>query len=205
MTENSMTPTMEGRNILLAGVGGQGTLVASEIVARAAVYAGCDVKKSEIHGASQRGGPVVSHVRFAAEVFSPLTPAGEVDILVGLESLETLRWAHYVRPGGFIVLNREEIPPVQFGEEFTPYPSGIEAFLQSKGFEVVSVDAPAIAREIGNSKVVNVALLGAASCRLGFAEEIWRRVFTDHFPAKIREINIRAFAEGKKAAESVLA
>lgn len=188
------------KNILFAGVGGQGTLVASEIVARAAVYAGFDVKKSEIHGASQRGGPVVSHVRFANEVHSPLTPAGEVDILIGLEQLETLRWAHYVKPGGFIVLNTEEIPPAQFGDQFVAYPDGIEAFLRSKGFEVVAVDAPSIAKEIGNAKVVNVALLGAASLQLGIADDIWLKVFEDHFPAKIRDVNVRAFVKGKNAA-----
>ena len=195
---------LEHKNILFAGVGGQGTLVASEIVARAAVYAGFDVKKSELHGASQRGGPVVSHVRFADEIHSPLAPAGEVDILIGMEQLETLRWAHYLRPNGFIVLNREVIPPAQFGEEFTPYPQGIEDFLQSKGFEVVGVDASGIAKEIGNAKVINVALLGAASMRIGIADDVWLKVFEDHFPAKIRDANVRAFVKGKNAAAEVL-
>jgi len=196
-----MKQDIQGKNILLAGVGGQGTLVASEITARAAVYAGFDVKKSEIHGASQRGGPVVSHVRFSREVQSPLTPAGEVDVLIGLEQLEALRWAHYVRGNGFIVLNTEMIPPAQFGEEFIAYAQDIEGFLISKGFEVAAIDAGSIARELGNSKVINVALLGAASLRLGFADEIWHSIFTDHFPAKIRDINIRAFAMGKDAAK----
>ena len=199
-----MSMTEQGKNLLLSGVGGQGTLVASEIVARAAVYAGFDVKKSEIHGASQRGGPVVSHVRFSSEVHSPLTPAGEVDVLIGLEQLETLRWAHYVRQGGYIVMNTEKVPPAQFGTEYVPYAEGIDTFLQSKGFEVVPVDAGSIARELGNSKVINVALLGAASLRLGFEESVWERVFTDHFPAKIRDVNITAFARGKEAAASVL-
>lgn len=194
----------QGKNILFSGVGGQGTLVASEIVARAAVYAGFDVKKSEIHGASQRGGPVVSHVRFSDEVHSPLTPAGEVDILIGLEQLETLRWAHYVHGGGFIVMNKEEIPPAQFGEDFVPYPEGIEAFLTTKGFEVVAIDAPAIAKELGNLKVVNVVLLGAASLRTGIADDIWLKVFEDHFPPKIRDVNVRAFVKGKNAAAEVL-
>lgn len=196
--------TSSNKNILFAGVGGQGTLVASEIVARAAVYAGFDVKKSEIHGASQRGGPVVSHVRFADEVHSPLTPAGEVDILIGLEQLETLRWAHYVRSGGFIVLSKEAIPPAQFGDTFVPYPEDIETFLSSKGFEVVAIDAPAIAKEIGNVKVVNVALLGAASTHIGITDDIWLKVFEDHFPAKIRDVNVRAFIKGKNAAAEVL-
>lgn len=194
-----------GKNLLLAGVGGQGTLVASEIVARAAVYAGFDVKKSEIHGASQRGGPVVSHVRYSDEVHSPLTPAGEVDIIIGLEQLETLRWAHYVRPGGFVVMNTEKVPPAQFGADYVPYADGIDSFLIRKGFEVAPVDATAIALELGNSKVINVALLGAASLRLGFADEVWQKVFTDHFPLKIRDVNIRAFAKGKEAAHSILA
>lgn len=192
--------TSHGKNLLFAGVGGQGTLVASEIAARAAVYAGFDVKKSEIHGASQRGGPVVSHVRYAEKVHSPLTPAGEVDILIGMEQLEVLRWAHYVAPGGFIVVNKYEIPPAQFGETFIPYPEEVDVFLVSKGYEVAMVDANAIAREIGNPKVLNVVLLGAASHRLGIDDAVWMQVFEDHFPLKIREANIRAFVRGKAEA-----
>lgn len=196
--------TSPNKNLLFAGVGGQGTLVASEIAARAAVYAGFDVKKSEIHGASQRGGPVVSHVRFAEEVHSPLTPAGEVDILIGLEQLEALRWAHYVHPGGLIVINKDVIPPAQFGDEFIPYPESVDLFLESKGFEIVMLDATGIASDIGNSKVINVALLGAASVRIGLNDDVWQHVFEDHFPLKIREVNIKAFAKGKEYATGIL-
>jgi indolepyruvate ferredoxin oxidoreductase beta subunit len=131
-----MNNTHPGKNLLFAGVGGQGILLVSELAARAAIHAGFDVKKTEVHGAAQRGGSVVSHVRFAQKVFSPLSPAGEVDILLALEKLEGLRWAHYVRDGGLIILNDEIRVPARLSDKPVEYPKDTEEFLTSKGFRV---------------------------------------------------------------------
>jgi indolepyruvate ferredoxin oxidoreductase beta subunit len=140
-------------NILFCGVGGQGILLASEIAARAAVRAGFDVKKTEVHGVAQRGGSVVSHVRFSEKVYSPLTPAGMVDILIALEQLEGLRWAHYVKKQGEILMNRLKIPPAQSTKKIIPYPENVEEFLKSKGYLVHLINDRDMANGLGNPKV----------------------------------------------------
>lgn len=187
------------RNILFAGVGGQGVLLASELTARAAVTAGLDAKKTEVHGAAQRGGSVVSHVRFASRVYSPLCSAGDVDILLALEKLEGLRWAHYVRPGGLIVLNREERVPAQITEHAVNYPRGIDEFLTAKGFRVVVIDATDIAVDIGNFRAANSVLLGAVADQTGLAAEHWYAAMEDFLGAKILDLNKRAFEAGRSA------
>lgn len=192
-----MTKT-PGRNVLFAGVGGQGVLLASEVTARTAIHAGFDAKKTEVHGAAQRGGSVVSHVRFAAKVYSPLCSSGEVDILLALEKLEGLRWAHYVRPGGMIVLNREERMPAQLNEKAVSYPANIEAFLSGKGFEVTVVDATEIANSVGNYRVANSVLLGAIAEHTGLADDHWQAVMRDTLNPKILGLNLRAFELGRR-------
>jgi len=168
--------TAQGKNILFAGVGGQGILLVAELTARAAIDAGYDAKKTEVHGAAQRGGSVVSHVRFFQKVYSPLIPIGEVDILLALEKLEGLRWAHYVRPGGSIILNNEERIPARLDSKPIEYPKNIEHFLKEKGFIVQTIDATSIATALGNYRAANTVLLGAMAEHSGIADSHWHQV-----------------------------
>jgi len=189
----------KGMNILFAGVGGQGVLLLSELVAQTAIEAGFDAKKTEVHGAAQRGGSVTSHVRFSEKVYSPLAPSGEVDLLVGLEKLEGLRWAHYLKEKGEIVLNQVVIQPAQFSEKPLPYPRDIEAFLRGRGYSLHLVDATAIAKKLGNIRVANVVILGALSRLTGLIDEsLWSETIREILPAKFLEINLRAFQAGRE-------
>lgn len=196
-----MNNDLSGKNLLFAGVGGQGILLVSELAARAAIHAGFDAKKTEVHGAAQRGGSVVSHVRFAHKVYSPLAPAGEVDILLGLEKLEGLRWAHYVRDGGLIVLNDEIRVPARLSETPVAYPQNIEQFLTGKGYRVVCFDANAVATALGNYRAANTVLLGAIAEETGIGEEHWRTVMKESLNPKILDLNIIAFEKGRELAK----
>lgn len=190
----------KGLNILFSGVGGQGVLLISELVARTAMHAGFDVKKTEVHGAAQRGGSVVSHVRFAERVYSPLIPAGEADILVSLEKLEGLRWAHYLRPGGLVVLNTEERHPAALDANPVEYPKDIEKFLTKKGLVVRSIDARATAVELGNYRAANTVLLGAMLIDTGIPVEEWRQVMSGSLPKKFLDLNLAALHRGMEMA-----
>src|SRR4030067_333469 len=139
-----------GKNLLFAGVGGQGILLTAELAARAALHADFDSNKTQLRGAAQRGGSVVSRVRFSERVYSPLTPAGEVDILLAMEKLEGLRWAHYVRDGGTILLNSEQRMPAAMDSKGVNYPANIDSFLSSKGYSVTVIEATDIATCLGN-------------------------------------------------------
>jgi len=190
-----------GKNILFAGVGGQGVLLVAELAARAAIHGGFDAKKTEVHGAAQRGGSVVSHVRFSSNVYSPLIPAGEVDILLALEKLEGLRWAHFVRPGGLIVLNEEERVPAQLNANPVDYPKQIDSFLAEKGFQTVLIKATELATSLGNYRTANTILLGAIADATGISLDSWNAVLTQNLPPKILEINHRAFEKGLELAQ----
>ena len=190
--------TVQGKNILFAGVGGQGILLVSELTARAAINAGYDAKKTEVHGAAQRGGSVVSHVRFSQKVYSPLIPIGEVDILLALEKLEGLRWAHYVRPGGSIILNNEERIPARLDSKPIEYPKNIEQFLRDKGFVVQTIDATAVATMLGNYRAANTVLLGAMAEHSGIADAHWHQVMNESLNPKILDLNLKAFQKGKE-------
>lgn len=187
-----------GKNLLFAGVGGQGILLVSELAARAAIHAGFDAKKTEVHGAAQRGGSVVSHVRFGPKVYSPLSPAGEVDILLSLEQLEGLRWAHYVREGGLIVLNDEIRVPARLTDKPVQYPENIVEFLTAKGYRVVIINANSVATELGNYRAANIVLLGAVADHTGIADEHWEAVMKESLNPKILELNLKAFEKGKE-------
>jgi indolepyruvate ferredoxin oxidoreductase beta subunit len=193
----------KGRNILFSGVGGQGILLISELVARTAIRAGFDVKKTEVHGAAQRGGSVVSHVRYAAKVYSPLIPAGEADILVSLEKLEGLRWAHYVRPGGMITLNAEERMPASIDGKPVEYPKEISKFLAGKGFKVKCIDAEAIAVELGNYRAANIVLLGTIAGETGIPKDAWAETMKATIPSRFIDLNLAAFERGIDAAGPV--
>jgi len=185
-------------NILLVGVGGQGILLASEILAEAAMLAGFDVKKSEIHGMSQRGGSVVSHVRYGTEVFSPIVPEGEGDILFGFELMETARSLPLLKPGGTVVANDLQISPpsVLMGQE--SYPAGLAERIKSQFADFLLVDGQYLATEAGNVKAANTVLLGAVSRRLSIPEEQWLQALEKMVPRKAVDVNKKAFLMGRE-------
>jgi indolepyruvate ferredoxin oxidoreductase beta subunit len=188
-------------DVLLAGVGGQGVLLASETLALAALAQGLEAKQSEVHGVAQRGG-VVSHVRFGQRVHSPLIRCGELDILYACERLEALRYAHYLKPGGAIFMDDRAIKPIQLpGQGETPYPEGVADFLRGKGYEVQVIAALEAAMELGDKRCANVVLLGALSLHTKLEDDSWRQAIEERFPARAVELNIKAFSEGKRLAE----
>ncbi len=182
------------RNILMVGVGGQGIILASDILAAAALEAGFDAKKSEIHGMSQRGGSVSSHVRFGGTVHSPVIEEGGADVLLSLELMETLRWISYANSGtGFIVLS-EKITPANA----TEYPAGIEEEIRSLAPGARFIDPARLVETIGDKKYVNVALCGALAGTLDLPEPAWRRAVEAHVPRGTAEANWRAFIAGRE-------
>lgn len=184
-------------NILLVGVGGQGILLASEILSETFMLAGYDVKKSEIHGMSQRGGSVVSHVRYGKEVYSPIVPEGEGDILFGFELMETCRYLSLLKPGGAVIANDLRIPPpsILMGQEI--YPEGLAEQIRSSFPDFMLVDGQKLATEAGNPRAANTVLLGAVSRRLDIAEEFWFKALEKMVPFKALEINRKAFIMGR--------
>ncbi len=187
-------------NILIVGVGGQGVILASELLSEAAMQAGFDVKKSEVHGMSQRGGVVSSHVRFGPKVFSPLIPAGTADVVLAFEAAEGLRWAGQVAVDGMLAINTQRIvPPIAFTKEYA-YPDDPVGQAREHVKRVVSVDALEIAQEVGNPKLVNTVLLGVISGELPISDEVWEAVIRKRVPKGTEEANLAAFRKGKEAA-----
>lgn len=186
-------------NVLIAGVGGQGVILSSELLALAALAHGLDVKQGEFHGVAQRGGAVFSHVRFGDRVHSPMTPRGQVDFLLALERLEALRYAHFVKPGGIIIVNDHKVEPVRMADT-RPYPDDGNDFLEGKGFEVVVVPATQKAIGLGNHRAANVILLGALAERLTIPEDTWNRTLEGRIPPKLLDLNRKAFAAGSEMA-----
>lgn len=184
-------------NILLVGVGGQGILLAAEILSEAVLLAGFDVKKSEIHGMSQRGGSVVSHVRYGAEVFSPTVSEGEGDILFGFELMETYRSLPLLRPGGAVVANDLRIAPpsVLMGQE--AYPEGLTTQIKERFPDFLLLDGQKLASEAGNPRAANTVLLGAVSRRLDIGEQFWLQAIERMVPKKALEVNKTAFLLGR--------
>ncbi|MGD8866808.1 MAG: indolepyruvate oxidoreductase subunit beta [Gemmatimonadales bacterium] len=190
-------------NVLIAGVGGQGVILVSEILALAALADGRDVKQGEFHGVAQRGGAVFSHVRFGDRVHSPLAPLGEVDYLLALEKLEALRYAHFVKPGGTIIVNDHKVEPVRVGDE-RPYPEEAVDFLADKGFKVIEVDATQRAIQLGNHKVTNVIVLGVLAALLDIPADVWERTLESRIPKQILALNQQAFAAGQEFVSSLV-
>ncbi|MBQ4071811.1 MAG: indolepyruvate oxidoreductase subunit beta [Clostridia bacterium] len=182
-------------NIMVVGVGGQGTLLTSRIIGKTALAAGYDVKLSEVHGMAQRGGSVVTFVRFGERVYEPVVEEGEVDVLVSFERLEALRYAHFLKKDGVMIVNDTRIDPMTVVIGAKSYPEGIIEQLSAE-HRVYSIDGAAVARELGNSKVLNTVVLGVAAKHIGFSEEEWLGVLAATVPAKTVEINTRAFKRG---------
>jgi len=191
---------MDKINFMLAGVGGQGTLLAGNILADVGLAAGYDAKKSEVHGMAQRGGSVTTHVRWGPRVDAPMAGKGEIDILVGFEQLEALRYVEYLRPGGKALLSTHKIPPVAVTSGGAIYPdeARFKGIVEQVTQDYLLVPAVEIARELGNARVHNVVLLGALSCWLDVPAAIWLEVIERHVPAKVLELNRSAFARGRE-------
>ena len=188
-------------SILFAGVGGQGVLLAAEITAAAAVRAGFDVKQTEVHGVSQRGGSVETHVRFGKQVWSPVVTAGKADVVVGLEKLEALRFGHYAHPEqGLILANDFEIIPGSIKDAEQAYPHHALEFLKKKKFRLLALPASQIARDLGDARMANVVMVGAMSKALPIGEAHWYDTLRHRIPEKFREANLKAFAAGQAAA-----
>lgn len=183
------------KNILLVGVGGQGTILVSKILSTGLVEAGYDVKMSEIHGMAQRGGSVSTQVRYGEKVYSPIIGLGEADILVSFETMETLRWLDHLKPEGIVVINDYEIPsaPILMGK--VEYPEGIIEMIQEKA-ETRVIKAGDIAEEIGNPKVMNVVLLGALVKSMNLMDIDWEEVIKASVKEEFVDMNIKAFRAG---------
>ena len=184
-------------SILLAGVGGQGIVLASKILAKCAFTAGFMVKESELHGMAQRGGSVISHVRFGEEVYSPLIPRGKADFMVALEELEGLRYTYFLKSSAQVILNSKQVAPSIITPENSRYPENIKQKMEARGFRVDTVKALEIAKELGNLKVENIILVGALSRYLPFTMADWQKTIEESVPAKTIEINIKAFETGR--------
>ncbi len=185
-------------NIRLAGVGGQGILVASEILCDALLASGLDVKKTEVHGMAQRGGTVNSDVRFGTKVYSPVIPEGEVDILLAFEQMEALRYLASLKPGGMVIVNKQRILPASVALGKAEYPRNIEKSLIAVARCVISIDALEIAKQAGSVRAVNTCLLGALSTLLSIEGSIWEAVIAEKFRNKNLDANLKAFELGRK-------
>ena len=185
-------------NLLFAGVGGQGVVLASEVLALVAAAEGYDVKQGEVHGAAQRGGAVVSHIRFGERVYSPLNLRGQVDVMVAFEKLEAVRHAHYLKPGGILIVNDHRVEPTYLNT-VVKYPEDPIGFLKTKSYRVLSLNATETARALGNERVSSLVMLGAASKFTPLKASSWDQVLQERIPTKFLELNRRAFAEGQKA------
>ncbi len=184
-------------NILMVGVGGQGTLLASEVLSETLMQAGFDVKKSEIHGMSQRGGSVVSHVRFGKEVHSPIIPEGDADIILGFELLETYRYLPLLKKGGRVVANDLRINPSVVSTGGEKYPEGIANKLRQLVPDCIILDGLKLATEAGNPKAANTVLIGALSKQLNVDEKYWLAAIGKMVPKKALDVNLRAFQLGR--------
>ncbi len=194
----------KGYNVIISGVGGQGIILASELLALAAMEAGYDVKKSEVHGMSQRGGDVVSHVRFSDKVYSPLIEQGTCDLILAFEKAEALRYLHYLKPeDGVVVMNDLEIIPLPVTAGEDTYPENVEETIR-KYANLVVVNAIDRAKELGNPRVANTIMLGVASKFFDIPEDVWLRVISNRVPKKTIEVNRKAFQLGREIAESEL-
>ena len=185
-------------NILIAGVGGQGTILAGRIISLLALKSGYTVKVSEVHGMSQRGGCVLTQVRYGAEVHSPIIDPGEADILLAFEKLEALRMLPFVKPEGHVVVNTQELPPLPVLCGAMTYPTDIEQRLQNAHVDVTLLDAFTLALKAGSGKAVNTVLLGKLSQSLGFPFEDWLQAISEAVKPKFLELNLRAFHLGRE-------
>ncbi|MDR2779986.1 MAG: indolepyruvate oxidoreductase subunit beta [Synergistaceae bacterium] len=188
--------TARTKSILLVGVGGQGTILASKVLSVGLMRAGCDVKMSEIHGMSQRGGSVTTHVKFGRKVYSPVINAREADILVSFEKVEAARWLYNLKSGGMLVVNDYEIHPLSVLTGEAKYPDEIINKLKTRVPNTISFNAGQIAEGLGSIKAQNIVLLGALVKGMKLDNLDWFKVLKDIIPPKFYELNVKAFSAG---------
>lgn len=186
-------------NVLIVGVGGQGTLLASRVLGAIASIEGKDCKLSEVHGMSQRGGSVVTHVRIGDDIAAPLVTPGEADYIMAFEQLEALRWAYYLKEGGKILVNDQQIMPMPVITGAVEYPEGIYAKLAEAGKEAIVVDGLGLAEEAGNTKAVNVVMIGALCAIEGVDYDVALEAVRRSVPAKLLFVNEKALELGYKS------
>ena len=184
------------KSIMIVGVGGQGTLLASRILGNVAIKQGFDVKVSEVHGMSQRGGSVVTYVRYGEKVASPIIEKGEADIILAFEQLEAARWLEYLKKDGKIIVNTQQMDPMPVVMGAAEYPEGIIDAIKAAGAAVETVDALPMAVEAGTSKAVNVVLIGAMAKNMPLEKEVWIKALKESVPPKFLELNLKAFEMG---------
>ncbi len=188
-------------SILFAGVGGQGVLLAAEITAMAAVLSGFEVKQTEVHGVSQRGGSVETHVRFGKQVWSPVVTPGKADVVVALEKLEALRFGHFADPDeGLILANDFEIVPGSIKDADQSYPYDALEIIKNRKYRLLAMPASQIARDLGDARMANVVLLGAMSNWLPISKTDWDKTLRQRIPERFREANLKAFSAGRSSA-----
>ncbi|MDR1192712.1 MAG: indolepyruvate oxidoreductase subunit beta [Peptococcaceae bacterium] len=194
---NTGANTGANTGVLIAGVGGQGTVLASKILSLVAMKAGLEVKQSEIHGMSQRGGSVVTHVRLGARVYSPLVTLGGADAVIAFEELEALRYLPYLRSGGLMIVNRQRLLPMPVITGAAQYPAAPVDEIRAMGARVTAVDAAALARDLGDARAANVVLLGILARTLPFAGALWREAIGESLKHQLAALNLRAFEAGQ--------
>ncbi len=186
--------------MLMTGVGGQGIILASDILGETALAAGYDVKKTDTLGMAQRGGGVVSNLRIAPHVWSPLITEGEADLLIAFEQLEAAWWGHYLKPQGIAIVNNHALPPLSVASGYEKYPSDeqIAAILKRQTDRIYFVNGTARASELGDVRVISMFMLGCASVFTPFKVALWKGVISERLPEKVRQLNLTAFEQGRK-------
>ncbi|MCL2627284.1 MAG: indolepyruvate oxidoreductase subunit beta [Oscillospiraceae bacterium] len=190
---------MDTRNIVIVGVGGQGSLLACNLMGRALLIEGYDAKVSEVHGMSQRGGAVVTYVRYGDKVHSPIVDNGQAELLVSFELLEAARWFELLAPGGTVVTNTQQIDPIPVIIGAAEYPENLLGKFEEKGAKVDAIDALALAQEAGSTKTVNIVMMGRLSKYFPFKAETWQKALEETVPPKLLEMNKKAFELGVNA------
>ena len=190
---------MKTKNIMIVGVGGQGSLLASKLLGRLLLTRGYDIKVSEVHGMSQRGGSVVTYVRFGDKVYSPVIDKGEADYIVSFELLEAARWTEYLKPDGKIIVNTQQINPMPVIIGAAEYPENLVQKMRDAGLNVDAFDALSLAEQAGSTKAVNIVLMGHLSKNFDFTQEEWMEAIEQSVPSKFLELNKKAFTLGANA------
>ena len=187
------------KSVMIVGVGGQGTLLASRVLGSAMLSQGVDVKVSEVHGMSQRGGSVVTYVRYGDKVYSPIIAQGEADVLLAFEALEAARYLPWLKPEGTVVVNTQQMDPMPVVPGVAESPKDILGKVREQGVKVVALDALGMAEEAGSSKAVNVVLIGAMAKKLDLPKEVWIDTIKETVPSKFIDMNLKAFELGYNA------
>ena len=187
------------KNVMIVGVGGQGSLLASKLLGRLLLTKGYDIKVSEVHGMSQRGGSVVTYVRFGDKVYSPVIDKGEADFIISFELLEAARYTEFLKDGGRIITNTQQINPMPVITGAASYPESLDVKMREAGINIDAFDALSLAEAAGSSKAVNLVLLGRLSKYFDFTDEEWMEAIEQSVPAKFLELNKKAFALGRDA------